>query len=105
MCNLFFYYCDAKEISFYYFRDTKLCAKHEKTREFHLYFWDHVCKVNELCLVDCFHREYKVSNQIIVRDYCIAKRKTFSACGVPLVRTLISERKGYLQFTDAKKSR
>ena len=31
------------EISFYYFRDTKLCAKHKKTCEFHLYCWDHVC--------------------------------------------------------------
>ena len=26
-----FHYCDAKEISFYYFCDTKLCTKHEKT--------------------------------------------------------------------------
>ena len=29
--DLFFHYRDGKEISFYYFRDTKLCAKHEKT--------------------------------------------------------------------------
>ena len=35
-CDLFFHYYDAKEISFCYFRDTKLCAKHEKTREFRL---------------------------------------------------------------------
>ena len=63
--------CNAKEISFYYFRDTKLCAKHEcvcffffsltlklftlvfpafrLTREFHLYCWNHVFKVNEWC--------------------------------------------------------
>ena len=29
-CNLFFHYCDSKEILFYYFRDTKLCAKYKK---------------------------------------------------------------------------
>ena len=46
-CDLFFHYRNAKEISFYYFRDTKLCAKHEKTSEFHLYCWDHVWKVSE----------------------------------------------------------
>ena len=74
-CDLLFHYRDAKKISFYYFGDTKLCAKHEKTREFHLYRWDHDCKVNEWCLVDCFHREFKVPTQIMVRDYCIAKYK------------------------------
>ena len=48
-CDLFFHYRDTKEISFYYFRDIKVCGKHEKnTHEFHLYCWDdHVCKVNE----------------------------------------------------------
>ena len=30
-CDLIFHYRDAKEISFYNFRDKKLCAKHEKT--------------------------------------------------------------------------
>ena len=29
--DVFFHYRDAKEISFYYFHNTKLCAKHEKT--------------------------------------------------------------------------
>ena len=29
-CDLFFHYCNAKEISFYYFCDTKICAKHTK---------------------------------------------------------------------------
>ena len=41
-CDLFFHYHDSKETIFYYFRDTKLCAKHKKTCEFHLYCWDHV---------------------------------------------------------------
>ena len=36
-CDLFFHYRDSKELLFYYFRDTKLGAKHKKTREFHLY--------------------------------------------------------------------
>ena len=69
---------DAKEISLYYFHDTKLCAKLEKAHE---NCWDHVCKVNEWCLVDCLHCEFKVSSQIMVRDYCIAKCKRFSASG------------------------
>ena len=30
-CDLFFRYHHAKEMSFYYFLDTKLCTKHEKT--------------------------------------------------------------------------
>ena len=29
-CNLFFHYCDSKEISFYYFRDTKLVQDTKK---------------------------------------------------------------------------
>ena len=31
-CDLFLHYREAKEISFYYFVDTKLCAKEEKTQ-------------------------------------------------------------------------
>ena len=73
----FFHYRDAKNISFYYFCDTKLCAKHEKTRASHLYCWDHVCKVNKGYLVDCFHREFRVSAQIMARNYCIEKCKKF----------------------------
>ena len=69
-CNLFFLYHDAKEILLYYSHNTK-----------HLYCWDHVSKVNDLCLVDCFHREFRVSTQIMVHDYCIVKCKKFSACG------------------------
>ena len=49
-------------------------------REFHSYCWDHVCKVNGWCLVDCFHCGFKVSIQLMVRDYCIAKCKKFSTC-------------------------
>ena len=78
-CDLFFHYRGAKEIPFYYFCDTKLCAKHtyvffffyskiisldspvvRLTREFFLYCWDHVSKVNKWCLVDCFHHQFKV---------------------------------------------
>ena len=53
----------------------------KKMSEFHLYCWDHVCKVNEWCLVDCFHHELRVSTQIMVRNYCITKCKKFSSCG------------------------
>ena len=79
-CHLLSHYRDTKEIS-YYFLYTKLCAKHEKTCETHLYCWDYVCKVNKWCLVDCFHREFRVSIQIMARDSCIAKCQTFSVCG------------------------
>ena len=71
-----------------------LCAslettKHAKTREFRLYWWDPVCKVNELCLVDCFHRKFKVSTQIMVCNYCIAKCQKFSAYDGLLMARLI----------------
>ena len=36
----------------------------ENTRELHLYCWDHVCKVNEWCSVDCFHREFRVMQSL-----------------------------------------
>ena len=46
-CVLFFHYCDSKEISFFFFSRHKTYPSDEKnTREFHLYCWDHVCKVN-----------------------------------------------------------
>ena len=88
-CDLFFHYRDAKETSFYYFRDTKICAKHEKTHEFHLYCWDHFCKVNYL--IHCFHREFRVSTEIMVRDYCMAKcKKNISRFKIfTLIRILI----------------
>ena len=44
-------------------------------REFHLYCWDHVCKVNEWCLVDCFHRKFWAFTQKVIRDCYIAKCK------------------------------
>ena len=58
-----------------------LCKTRKNTREFHLHYRDYVCKVNEWCLVDCFHHEFMFSTQIMVRYYCIAKYKKFSACG------------------------
>ena len=39
------------------------------TCQFHLYCWDHVCKVNEWWLVDCFHREFRVSIKIMVCNF------------------------------------
>ena len=49
----------------------------QNTHEFQLCCWDHVCKVNEWCLVDCFHREFKVSTHIMVCHFWIMKYKTF----------------------------
>ena len=72
--NLFFYYCDVKEISFYYFQNTKLCVKHKKnTCEFYLFCWDHNCKLNEWCLIDCFHFKFRVSTQIMVHNLLYRK--------------------------------
>ena len=57
-----------------------LCVKQKKTCEFHLYYQD-VCKINEWCFVDCFNHKFsRVSIQIMVSNYCIAKCKKFSAC-------------------------
>ena len=53
----------------------------KNTCAFHLYCSDHVRKVNEWCLVDCFHSRCRVLTQIMVHNYCIAKCKKFSACG------------------------
>lgn len=74
-CNLIFHYCNAKDISFYYFHDATLCAN--LTNEFHLYCWYHICNINEFCLVYCFHCKFRISSQIMVRDYCIWKCKWF----------------------------
>ena len=58
-CNLFFHYRDAKEISFYYFRNTKLCEC-----AFFLFFF-----LSDLGRSD------------LVSDFVSAKDKEFSACG------------------------
>ena len=58
-----------------------LCKTWKKICEFHLYCWDHVWKVNECCLVDCFHYQFMVSTQIMVHNYCFSKCKRFAACG------------------------
>ena len=52
-----------------FLRYKTLCKTRKNTCEFHLYCWDHVCKVNKWCFVDCFV------------DFCIGKCKTFSTCG------------------------
>ena len=67
-----------KNLILLFSRCKTFCKPRENTYELHLYCWDHVYKVNEWCLVDCFHREFGVSTQIILR-HCIAKYKKFSA--------------------------
>ena len=39
------------------------CKTHTKKHEFHLYCWNHVCKVNDWCLVYCFNHKFRVSAQ------------------------------------------
>ena len=60
-----------------FLRYKTLCKTRKNAREFYLYCWDHVCKVNEWYLIDCFHREFRVSTQIMVHIYCIARFKEF----------------------------
>ena len=67
-----------KKLILLFSRCKTFCKPRENTYELHLYCWDHVYKVNEWCLVDCFHRECGVSTQVILR-HCIAKYKKFSA--------------------------
>ena len=64
-----------------FLRYKTLWKTRKNTREFLSYCWNHVCKVSEWYLADCLYREFWVSTQIMGRDYCIAKCKTFSACG------------------------
>ena len=64
------------------------------TRKFHLYCWDHVCKVHEWCLFDSSHIQFRISTQKTVHNYCIAKCKTFSTCS----RLLMAFRAVFLQF-------
>ena len=59
----------------------KTLCKTEKTMWISFILLESCLLVNEWCLVDCFHREFRVSTQIMVRDYCIAKCKKFSFCG------------------------
>ena len=68
----------------YYFRITKLYAKHEKKHEFHLSCWDHVCKLIEWCLVDCFHRKaifFAIQNIYVHLNFTLARRRP-GKCGV-----------------------
>ena len=59
-----------------------MCKTRQNTREFHLYCWDHICKVNEWFSVDGFNPDFRVSTQIMVCNHCITKCKMFPACGV-----------------------
>ena len=54
--------------------------KTQKHLWIHLYYWDQVFKVNEWCLMNCFHRESSVSNQIVTL-LLPREMQTFSACG------------------------
>ena len=49
------------------------CKTRKNTREFHLYCWDMFVR----CLVDCFHREFRVSTQIMVRVTASQNAKSF----------------------------
>ena len=61
-------YCNTKEITFsqfYYncYLHKTLLKTQTNLHEFHLYCCNHVCKVNEWCLVYCFHSQFSVSTQ------------------------------------------
>ena len=62
-----------------------LCKTLINTHEFHLYCWNHVCKLNKQRLVDCFHQKFRCYTQITVHNYCIAICKEFPHYQKPLM--------------------
>ena len=62
-----------------------LCKTQINTHEFHLYCWNHVCKLNKQRLVDCFHQKFRCYTQITVHNYCIAICKEFPHYQKPLM--------------------
>ena len=62
-----------------------LCKTRINTHEFHLYCWNHVCKLNKQRLVDCFHQKFRCYTQITVHNYCIAICKEFPHYQKPLM--------------------
>ena len=68
--NLLFYYCDAKEISFYYLHYTKFVQNMKKqVNSTYIVGIIFVRYINEWCLVDCFHHRFVASTQIIVCNW------------------------------------
>ena len=77
-CDLFFHYCNAKEISLYYIVVMQNVLQNMNLFvTAHLYWWDDVFKVNEWCLIDCFHCKCRVSTQVMVLHFPLKK---FSSC-------------------------
>ena len=82
---------------FIFFAIQNFVQNAKKPLEFQLFCWDHTCKDNDWCLVDCFHCEFRISTQIMVHDYSITKCKTFSTCIMFLMafRVIFSWFKGF----------
>ena len=77
-CDLFFHYCNAKEISLYYIVVMQNVLQNMNLFVIaHLYWWDDVFKVNEWCLIDCFRCKCRVSTQVMVLHFPLKK---FSSC-------------------------
>ena len=64
-CNLFSIITMPKKSHFTIFAIQNFVQNTKHARKFHLYnvCKDNVCKVKELCLVNCFHYEFRVSTQ------------------------------------------
>ena len=59
-------------ISFYYPHDTKLFTKMKKDLWIvFIFLRSCFCKVNDWCLVVCFHREFRVTTQIMHKVFCL----------------------------------
>ena len=68
--NPLFYYCDAKEISFYYLHYTKFVQIMKKqVNSTYIVGIIFVRYINEWCLVDCFHHRFVAFTQIIVCNW------------------------------------
>ena len=80
-CDIFFIIAIPKKSDFAIFAIQNFVQNTKKQTWISFMFWDHISKVNEWCLVDCFHHEFRLSIQIMVYDDFIAKCKRFFVCG------------------------
>ena len=72
-CNLFFQYCDAKEISFYDFRDTKVCVI-EGRKELKRYDTIFTCLASRAVRTE-------ITNSVEKYLFILALRRFIARCG------------------------
>ena len=76
-------------IAYHFFTTQKFLQKENVFVIVHLYCWDHGYKVNEWCLNDCFHREFRLSTKISKIRFFSWKDRSHFAIATFLIRTLV----------------